>query len=51
MDYRDNNVAVLTMGILTGIALAVSIVSGTPWVRNTHHKCVAFVSFKLLGFL
>jgi hypothetical protein len=51
MDYRDNNPGVLTMGVLTGIALAISIISGSPWVRNSHHKCVAFLSFKLLSFL
>jgi len=26
------------MGVLTGIALAISIISGSPWVRNSHHN-------------
>ncbi|EIN06733.1 hypothetical protein PUNSTDRAFT_72474 [Punctularia strigosozonata HHB-11173 SS5] len=34
----DNHDAVLVMGVITNIAVAVSIASAFPWVRNTHHN-------------
>lgn len=38
IDHRENDDAVLVMGVLTSLAVAVSIGSAFPWVRNTHHK-------------
>ncbi|PFH52108.1 hypothetical protein AMATHDRAFT_140692 [Amanita thiersii Skay4041] len=38
IDHRNNHSAVLTAGLVTNIAVAISIVSALPWVRNTHHN-------------
>ena len=38
IDHKDNHDAVLIMGVVTNLAVAISIVSAFPWVRNTHHK-------------
>lgn len=40
IDHKDNHDAVLIMGVITNLAVAVSILSAFPWVRNTHHKYV-----------
>ena len=40
IDHKDNHDAVLIMGVITNIAVAISIASAFPWVRNTHHKYV-----------
>lgn len=40
IDHKDNHDAVLIMGVLTNLAVAISIASAFPWVRNTHHKYV-----------
>ncbi|KAF9268705.1 hypothetical protein L218DRAFT_994533 [Marasmius fiardii PR-910] len=37
-DHRNNHDAVLVMSVLTSLAIAVSIISAFPWVRNTHHN-------------
>ncbi|KAG7090478.1 hypothetical protein E1B28_009592 [Marasmius oreades] len=37
-DHKNNHSAVLAMSILTTLAVVVAIVSGLPWVRNTHHN-------------
>ncbi|KAF9039445.1 hypothetical protein BDZ89DRAFT_1129339 [Hymenopellis radicata] len=37
-DHKDNHDAVLIMGVLTSLAVGISMVSAFPWVRNTHHK-------------
>jgi hypothetical protein len=34
-NYHDS---ILVIGILTNIAVIISIISALPWVRNTHHK-------------
>lgn len=39
-DFQNNHDAVLLMGVITNLAVAVSIMSAFPWVRNTHHKFV-----------
>ena len=28
------------MGVITNLAVSISILSAFPWVRNTHHKYV-----------
>ena len=38
IDHKENHGAVLVTGALTNLAVAISIVSALPWVRNTHHK-------------
>ncbi|KAF9788477.1 hypothetical protein BJ322DRAFT_1106467 [Thelephora terrestris] len=38
LDHSKNYDAVLVMGLLTNIAVAVSALSAIPWVRNTHHN-------------
>lgn len=38
IDHKDNHDAVLIMGVITNLAVAVSIASAFPWVRNTHHN-------------
>ncbi|KAF9642277.1 hypothetical protein BDM02DRAFT_3068807, partial [Thelephora ganbajun] len=38
IDHSANHDAVLVMGVLTNLAVAVSILSALPWVRNTHHN-------------
>ncbi|CDO77044.1 hypothetical protein BN946_scf184403.g19 [Trametes cinnabarina] len=38
IDHKDNHDAVLITGVITNIAVAISIVSAFPWVRNTHHN-------------
>jgi len=35
---KDHNKVVFAMGVLAAMSLAVSIISGTPWVRNNHHN-------------
>ena len=44
--HRDNHDAVLVMGVLTNLAVVVSILSAFPWVRNTHHKWVRSINLK-----
>ena len=34
----NRNTVILVMGVLTSLAVAISILSALPWVRNTHHK-------------
>lgn len=46
IDHKDNHDAVLIMGVITNLAVAISIGSAFPWVRNTHHKYVYCPSFK-----
>ncbi|KAG7091017.1 hypothetical protein E1B28_010079 [Marasmius oreades] len=38
IDHRNNSSAVLVMSVFTSLAIAVSIISAFPWVRNTHHN-------------
>ncbi|KAF9466387.1 hypothetical protein BDZ94DRAFT_1158111 [Collybia nuda] len=41
MMFRNLNVnhdAVLVMGVVTNVAVIISILSAFPWVRNTHHN-------------
>ncbi|KAJ7594974.1 hypothetical protein C8J56DRAFT_1123667 [Mycena floridula] len=38
IDHKNNHDAVLVMGVLTNLAVAISILSAFPWVRNTHHN-------------
>ncbi|KZV80269.1 hypothetical protein EXIGLDRAFT_659885 [Exidia glandulosa HHB12029] len=38
VNHDVNHDAVLVMGVLTNIAVIVSIISAFPWVRNTHHN-------------
>ncbi|KAH9941099.1 uncharacterized protein BXZ73DRAFT_88295 [Epithele typhae] len=38
IDHQNNHDAVLIMGIITNLAVTISIVSAFPWVRNTHHN-------------
>ncbi|KAF9039444.1 hypothetical protein BDZ89DRAFT_945396 [Hymenopellis radicata] len=38
IDHKDNHDAVLIMGVLTNLAVGISMVSAFPWVRNTHHN-------------
>ncbi|KAI0821399.1 hypothetical protein BC629DRAFT_453919 [Irpex lacteus] len=38
IDHKDNHDAVLIMGVITNLAVAISIASAFPWVRNTHHN-------------
>ncbi|TCD60624.1 hypothetical protein EIP91_009770 [Steccherinum ochraceum] len=38
IDHKDNHDAVLIMGVITNLAVAISIGSAFPWVRNTHHN-------------
>ena len=32
------------MGVITNLAVSISILSAFPWVRNTHHKYVDTIS-------
>ncbi|EJF57564.1 hypothetical protein BD309DRAFT_969522 [Dichomitus squalens] len=38
IDHKDNHDAVLIMGVITNLAVSISILSAFPWVRNTHHN-------------
>ncbi|KAG7449649.1 uncharacterized protein BT62DRAFT_886615 [Guyanagaster necrorhizus] len=38
IDHKDNHDVVLIMGVITNLAVAVSILSAFPWVRNTYHN-------------
>jgi hypothetical protein len=38
IDHKRNHDAVLVMGVITNLFVAISIASAFPWVRNTHHK-------------
>ncbi|KAI1784356.1 hypothetical protein LXA43DRAFT_225909 [Ganoderma leucocontextum] len=38
IDHKDNHDAVLIMGVVTNLAVSISILSAFPWVRNTHHN-------------
>lgn len=38
ISHSANHDAVLITGVLTNIAVAVSILSALPWVRNAYHK-------------
>jgi hypothetical protein len=38
IDYKNNHDAVLAMGVITNVLVAISIASAFPWVRNTHHN-------------
>jgi hypothetical protein len=38
IDHKDNHDAVLIMGVITNLAVSISIASAFPWVRNTHHN-------------
>ena len=35
---KSNEAAVLYVGVVTCVALAICIASAFPWIRNTHHK-------------
>jgi len=43
VDHGTEYSVVLIMGVLTNFAVAVSILSALPWVRNTHHKWDHFI--------
>ncbi|KAE9408745.1 hypothetical protein BT96DRAFT_873394 [Gymnopus androsaceus JB14] len=38
INHSDTHSAILAMGLATNIAVAVSILSAFPWIRNTHHN-------------
>ncbi|KAJ3800266.1 hypothetical protein GGU11DRAFT_420108 [Lentinula aff. detonsa] len=38
MNHKNTHDAVLVMGVVTNLAIAISILSAFPWVRNTHHN-------------
>ncbi|KAK7045624.1 hypothetical protein VNI00_007457 [Paramarasmius palmivorus] len=38
INHSRNHSAVMVMSVLTSLAVAVSIMSAFPWVRNTHHN-------------
>ncbi|KAI0041348.1 hypothetical protein FA95DRAFT_1501625 [Auriscalpium vulgare] len=38
IDHKNNHDAILVTGVTTNIAVAISIASAFPWVRNTHHN-------------
>ncbi|KAH7927472.1 hypothetical protein BV22DRAFT_1006906 [Leucogyrophana mollusca] len=38
INHKDTHYAVLVTGVTTNIAVAVSILSAFPWVRNNHHN-------------
>lgn len=38
MDFNNQNKAVVVVGLLTAVCVAITVMSGFPWVRNTHHK-------------
>jgi nicotinamidase-related amidase len=38
IDHKNNHDAVLIMGVITNMCVAISIASALPWVRNTHRK-------------
>ena len=40
LDLKNNQNAVVVMGVLTNVALMICIISALPWVRNRHHKYV-----------
>lgn len=37
-NHVNENNAILTIGLLTNVAVIVTAISAFPWVRNTHHK-------------
>ncbi|TFK51097.1 hypothetical protein OE88DRAFT_1681056 [Heliocybe sulcata] len=37
-DQKDEHKAILAMGVITTIAVGITIISAFPWVRNTHHN-------------
>jgi hypothetical protein len=39
LDHRHTHDAVLITGVATSLAVAVSVISAYPWVRNNMHKC------------
>ena len=43
-EHKKNLKSTLATGVLTFIIVGVTIVSAFPWVRNTHHKSVAFLT-------
>ncbi|KAJ3838878.1 hypothetical protein F5878DRAFT_660803 [Lentinula raphanica] len=38
LNHKNTHDAVLAMGVATNLAIAISILSAFPWVRNTHHN-------------
>lgn len=38
INHKNNHDAILITGVVTNIAVAISIASAFPWVRNTHHN-------------
>ncbi|EEB93402.1 hypothetical protein MPER_07944 [Moniliophthora perniciosa FA553] len=36
--HSQNHSAVMVMSVFTSLAVAISIMSAFPWVRNTHHN-------------
>ncbi|KAI0057870.1 hypothetical protein BV25DRAFT_1969630 [Artomyces pyxidatus] len=38
INHKNNHDAILVTGVTTNIAVAISIGSAFPWVRNTHHN-------------
>lgn len=49
INHKNNHDAVLIMGVITNLAVAISIASAFPWVRNTHHKWVSRVLTRFSG--
>ena len=37
-NHVNEHNAILTLGLLTNVAVIVTAVAAFPWVRNTHHK-------------
>ncbi|TFK74013.1 hypothetical protein BDN72DRAFT_854377 [Pluteus cervinus] len=37
-DHKRNHDSVVVMGVITNVAVGISIASAFPWVRNTHHN-------------
>lgn len=42
IDAAKYHPAILVFGLLTNIAIGISIASALPWIRNAHHKSVYF---------
>jgi len=40
IDHADFHTSILVTGLVTVVAVGISMVSAFPWVRNTHHKQV-----------
>ena len=37
-NHVNEHNAILTLGLLTNVAVVLTAIAAFPWVRNTHHK-------------